>query len=161
MLSSENIDLLRQIILDEAKASPTILGARLGDLVKKNFPGENIKTNYGSVAKFVNKYLASMLTLSGRHGVDNIYAFSPDVLNGNFDLRTAAEEVKITVDEGHPVAKNEKPHAKPQITSSEPVVSSLREAVIESVRIMTIEQLRQLPIPAGILLDAIRKADRF
>jgi hypothetical protein len=160
MLNQENIDELNKVLLDHAKSSPTILGARLGDIVKKQFPGENIKKNYGSVANFVNRNFASMLTQSGRHGIDNIYSFSEEVLNGDFDFQRSegpsnAEAVGV-------VAVNaEKSQLKSHDTTNDSSESLLREAIIGSVRLMTVEQLRQLPIPAGILLDAIRKANRF
>lgn len=156
MFSPENIAILNQLFLDESKKSPTILGAKIGDIVKKQFPDSNIRSNYGSVRSFVEKNFSGILRISGRQGIDNVYAFNA----GEFPI--VADGVASARINDAPVDKSlVKPSFEKQVMSQKVPISDdfLRVAIKNSIDSMTSEQIRQLAIPAGILLDAINKTN--
>ncbi|WP_141753300.1 hypothetical protein [Duganella sp. HH101] len=157
MFSSENIALLSQLFLEEAKNSPTILGAKLGDIVKKQFPDENIRSNYGSVRNFVEKNFSEILKITGRQGIDNVYTF--DLANTANTSQIVSIEQKSSISPDKPTIKSrsDKTSTSQQIPLSDDI---LRAAIKDSIDSMTAEQIRQLAIPAGILLDAINKTNR-
>jgi predicted alternative tryptophan synthase beta-subunit len=163
MLTPENIAVLNELFLAYAKQTPTILGARLGDIVKKQFPEENIKKNYGSVLNFVSKHFSSILTHTGRHGVDNVYSFNPAIVGGGVQTTDCATaELGSSTEGAVEVAKvGVTTSQQPRFVQAAVSIAVLRAAIKESINLMSAEQLRQLSIPAGILLDAINRTNRL
>ena len=159
MFSQDKIEIINRLLNDYAATSPTILGARIGDIVKKEFPGENIKTNYGSVKNFIEQHFANILTYKSKYGVDNLYNFS-DLISQPVGATAINElEEELGGDPQIP-ASIIKPNPSILLKDKNVSISVLRAAIKDSINLMTLEQLRQLAIPAGILFDAINKTNR-
>ncbi len=169
MLNLDDIMKLQQLIEAEGNNCQTILGARIGDIVKINFPDIKVKTEFGSINKLIERHLSHLLTFSAKHGKDNEYAFrkttqaviderdvlgviSEEPLSKNNDNNTLAYKALVV----SRALLHEKSQHQPNPNPDE----ILRSSIKISVDAMSSEQLRQLVIPAGILFDAICKNSR-
>lgn len=157
MLNQNDILHLQQLIKVEGNKSPTILGARIGDIVKIKFPDVKIKREYGSISKLIENHLSQFLTFSAKHGKDNEYAFKEAMQAAiNEPPPPPLSHEPLSRDIDHTLAHQPllvlEPHLHDEI---------LRRAIKASLDTMTSEQLRQLALPAGILFDAICKTNRL
>jgi hypothetical protein len=152
MLTDENLSELRAFFDDFASTSKTIVGARIGDNIKKKFPELNVKAEYGSLQKLIELHFKDLLELSGMHGNDKEYAFLNQI--SNTPDKSAFPNVEV---ENKKISSNV---TNIQIenfnTQNHPLSdAAFRQAIKNAIDTMTLEQLRQLALPAGILLDAI------
>lgn len=154
MLTEAQLLQLKDAVAREAGASQMILGARLGEVIRDEFPEFNIKAEYRSLRKFIETQLSAWLVIAGKHGQDVQYTLDLSRrATAEPDLRTpSGNENSIAV----PVAKSNRDELA---TSGKPDPDQvLRQAIKTAIDAMTMEQLRQLVLPAGIMFDATNKA---
>lgn len=172
MLKSEQVDEVRKLLIAEATRSPIILGARIGDIVKQKFPDQNVKKHYGSIKNFVERDLSDTLIFHARKGIDNMYSFlsSSEIPQDANELSQGIIEQNLALPADQAAVNRIKPipflpkRSLNSASSSQNIkstdASSIRALLKDAIDVMTVEQLRQLAIPAGILLDAITKKNR-
>jgi hypothetical protein len=160
MFKQDIIDSFHTLLLAEAAINSSILGARIGDIAKTTFPDVSIKSEYGSVRRFVQNHFSTILEPSGRQGVDTIYSFLPPIEQSldesAYTQVHSAPSVNVVAE-----VRNTPHHASTSLKSSQVADARLREAIKQSIDLMTQEQLRLLVIPAGIFFDAINKTNRL
>lgn len=141
MLSEQDLIVLRDFFNDFAATSQTIVGARIGDNVKKLFPELNVKAAYGSLQKLIEQHFSDVLELTGAHGNDKEYSFisqTPSSPDKDALPNVPAPQKINSIPRQHQISD-----------------AAFRQAIKNAIDTMTLEQLRQLALPAGILLDAI------
>lgn len=156
MLNDTELLQLRKAVEQEANSEKLILGARVGEIIKKEFPSLNVKAEYRSLSKLIETHLADWLVVFGSHGQDVMYTL--DLSRRPLPESHLSYEDKLR---SEPVSPRTK--AKPTNTAPSPDQSDteqlLRQTIKTAIDAMTIEQLRQLVLPAGIMFDATNKVN--
>ena len=166
MLSPADVLQLQQLIEAEREKSQTILGARIGDIVKKQFPGVRVKSEFGSIRNLIKKHLTTLLEFNAKHGKDDEYVFSlathaasnEQTCSGTVFEDVSTKNKNNVLAQQVVVVPGQRLHDENQLQLTPDEI--LRHAIKTSLDMMTSEQLRQLALPAGILFDAISKASR-
>jgi hypothetical protein len=73
MLNETELLRLKAAVERHADASGVVLGARMGEIIRAEFPGLDIRAEYRSLRKFIENHLGSWLVIAGKHGQDILY----------------------------------------------------------------------------------------
>lgn len=156
MLNETELLRLKAAVERHADASGMVLGARMGEIIRAEFPGLNIREEYRSLRKFIENHLGSWLVVADKHGQDILYTLDLSKrLTTDLDLRTPTGPKGLTIDAddgGH--------NAVPADQTGHHAEDSLRQSIKMAIDVMTVEQLRQLVLPVGIMFDATNKVLR-
>lgn len=158
------INMLSEILL--SRQNGRITGSQLGDLLLAHFSDFNIRqavnmpTGPGALSKFIDTRLSDILLKDGKSGADLVYSIlrkekiRQDGLRVQNGAQPAAGGAKNSSD-----GNNTKNNSVPEnYLGSE--IESLRKIINYAVNHMSIDQLRAISLPAGIVYDAIKFAGR-
>lgn len=154
MLNDTELLQLKAAVERQADASGMVLGARIGEIIRAEFPDLNIKAEYRSLRKFIENHLGSWLVVAGKHGQDIQYTLDLSKrMTTELDLRTPTGLTSL--------AEGEVPQVLPSNQTKLHADEQLRQTIKMAIDAMTVEQLRQLVLPVGIMFDATNKVPRF
>lgn len=154
MLNDTELLRLREAVEREVGTSRMVLGARMGEIIRAEFPDLNIKAEYRSLRKFIENHLGSWLVIAGKHGQDVQYTLDLSKrMTTELDLRTPTGLISLADSDAHQVL----PSNQTKLHTDE----QLRQTIKMAIDAMTVEQLRQLVLPAGIMFDATNKVTHF